>query len=69
MNFQKEYTKLTTALEKNLSKIEDMQVEIKKLELENKNLNKTIKLYEQLEANLNQLNGKEEKQTLERNEY
>lgn len=69
MNFQKEYTKLTTTLEKNLSKIEDMQVEIKKLELENKNLNKTIKLYEQLEANLNQLNGKEEKQTLERNEY
>lgn len=69
MNFQKEYTKLTTTLEKNLLKIEDMQVEIKKLELENKNLNKTIKLYEQLEANLNQLNGKEEKQTLERNEY
>lgn len=69
MNYQKEYTKLTTTLEKNLSKIEDMQVEIKKLELENKNLNKTIKLYEQLEANLNQLNGKEEKQTLERNEY
>ena len=69
MNFQKEYTKLTTSLEKNLSKIEDMQVEIKKLELENKNLNKTIKLYEQLEANLNQLNGKEEKQTLEKNEY
>lgn len=69
MNFQKEYTKLTTTLEKNLSKIEDMQVEIKKLELENKNLNKTIKLYEQLEANLNQLNGKEAKQTLERYEY
>lgn len=69
MNFQKEYTKLITALEKNLSKINDMQVEIKKLELENKNLNKTIKLYEQLETNLNQLNGKEEKQTFETNEY
>lgn len=69
MNFQKEYTKLITALEKNLSKINDMQVEIKNLELENKNLNKTIKLYEQLETNLNQLNGKKEKQTFETNEY
>lgn len=69
MNFQKEYTKLITALEKNMSKINDMQVEIKNLELENKNLNKTIKLYEQLETNLNQLNGKKEKQTFETNEY
>lgn len=69
MNFQKEYTKLITALEKNLSKINEMQVEIKNLELENKNLNKTIKLYEQLETNLNQLNGKKEKQTFETNEY
>lgn len=69
MNFQKEYTKLITALEKNLSKINEMQVEIKNLELENKNLNKNLKLYEQLETNLNQLNGKKEKQTFETNEY